>query len=88
MFWVAVPGESGPANLRAFIERNAIALLSNHLDPMDKASDGWLGHSCPSSEVRSSALWNVNHVALDYDPRFLDDLEACVARTCQSAVAA
>jgi hypothetical protein len=87
VFWLGVPGQSGPSNLRAFIERNAIALLSNHLDPVDKASDGWLGKSCPSKEVQRSGLWNVNHVDEDYDPRFLDDMEACVARTCQFAVA-
>lgn len=88
VFWVAVPGTSGPTNRRAFIERNAIALLSNHLHPTDKATDGWLGNSYPSGEVRGSALWNVNHVNEEYDPRFLDDLAACVARTCQSAVVA
>lgn len=87
VFWVAVPGQSGPSNRRAFIERNAIALLSHHLDPMDKASEGWLGNSCPHDEVRHSALWNVNHVGEDYDPGFLDALEACVALTCQSVVA-
>jgi len=70
------------ANRRAFIERNAIALLSNHRHPMDKASARWLGNSSPADAVRGSALWNVNHVNEDYDPRFLDDLAACVARTC------
>jgi hypothetical protein len=88
VFWVAVPGESGPSNRRAFIERHAIALLSNHLRPTDKASAQWLGKSCPSDEVRHSGLWNVNHVNGDYDSRFLDELEGCVARTCQSGVAA
>jgi hypothetical protein len=82
VYWIAVPGPSGSSNRRAYIERNAIALLSNHLDPVDKASGRWLGNSCPSAEVRGSALWNVNHVNEDYDPRFLDDLEACVVRTC------
>jgi hypothetical protein len=88
VFWVAVAGQSGPSNLRAFVERNAIALLSNHLDPMDKASDGWLGKSSLSIEVQRSGLWNVNHVNEDYDPRFLDDLEVCVARTCQAVAVA
>jgi hypothetical protein len=84
VFWIAVPGQSSASNLRAFVERNAIALLSNRLDPVDKASAQWLGNSCPSGEIRQSGLWNVNHVNEDYDPRFLDDLEAYVVRTCRS----
>jgi len=80
VFWVAVSGDPGPSNRRAFIERNAIALLSNHLDPKDKASSQWLGTFCPSDEVSRSGLWNINHVGDDYDPRFLDELDTCVGQ--------
>jgi hypothetical protein len=43
VFWVDVPGAGGPDCLRSFIERNAIALLSNHQHSLDPASHDWLG---------------------------------------------
>lgn len=41
--WVDVPDDPGPNSLRAFIERNAIALLSNQLNSIEAASPNWLG---------------------------------------------
>jgi hypothetical protein len=65
----------GPESLRGFIERNAIALLSNAgKQPLDPPSKDWLGHSCPRERVRASGLWNQNHVDEDYEPSFLDVL--------------
>ncbi len=76
--WLGVADEPGPASLRGYIEHNAIALLSNygHQDrPIDPPSPGWLGRWASSEYVRHCGLWNVNHVAEDYDPRLLDVLE-------------
>ena len=81
VLWVDVPDEPGPSSLRAFIERNAIALLSNRFVPIEPASAGWLGNHSPRGEIRKSRLWNLNHVGQKYDPRFLDELEAAVERT-------
>jgi hypothetical protein len=67
--------------MRAFIERNAIALLSNHFVPIEPASAGWLGNDSPRVEIRKSSLWNLNHVGQQYDPRFLDELESAVELT-------
>ncbi len=65
----------GPQSLRGFIERNAIALLSNAgKQALDPPSQGWLGRSCPRQRVRASGLWNQNHVDETYDPAFLDVL--------------
>jgi hypothetical protein len=79
--WLAVDDEPGPASQRGFIERNAIALLSN-LDrgetAIDPPSRRWLGHWAASHMIRQSGLWNVNHVAEDYDPAFLDLFERLV----------
>jgi hypothetical protein len=83
VLWVDVPDEPGTSSVRAFIERNAIALLSNHFDPIDPASEDWLGHKSPRDFIRRSNLWNLNHVDQTYDPRFLDDLETAVERTCK-----
>lgn len=83
VFWVDVPDEPGPHSERSLIERNTIALLSNKFAPVDKASSGWLGRFSPRQEIRDSALWNLNYVADECDPSFLEKLELFVALTCQ-----
>lgn len=78
--WLAIEDEPGPASLRGYIERNSIALLSNFdKEPIDRASDGWLGHACNRERVRRSGLWNQNHVEEGYDRRFLDVLTELIA---------
>lgn len=81
VLWIDVPGEAGRDSQRSFIERNAIALLSNHLSPADRPSCGWLGSSSPHEDIRRSALWNLDYVDDDCDPKFLEVLEECVVRT-------
>ena len=77
--WLAVPDEPGPASLRGYIERNAIALLSNYdKAPLDTYSPAWIGQNCDREKVRRSGLWNQNHVDEDYDPGFLDTLEKLI----------
>lgn len=80
MVSLPVEDEPGPGSLRGYIERNAIALLSN-LDrpPLDRPSVGWLGHHSASEEVRGSGLWNVNHVNETHHPDFIDRFDALVA---------
>lgn len=75
--WVGIDDEPGPTSLRGYVERNAIALLSNY-NVQDKAIDpqslSWLGQWAASEQVRWSGLWNVNYVSENYDPGFLDVL--------------
>lgn len=74
--WLSIDDEPGEASTRGYIERNAIALLSNFSkEPIDRASPNWLGHHCNRPRVRASGLWNANHVDESYDPAFLDRLE-------------
>ena len=74
--------ESGIQKTWAYIERNAIALVSNFdREPIDPRRDGWLGSDSRSPAIRQSGLWNINHVDEEYDPAFLDRLEAAVADT-------
>jgi hypothetical protein len=62
--WLDVGDEPAPESQRGLIERNAIALLSNHArEPLDPPSQSWLGHHCDRWLVRSSGLWNQRHVA-------------------------
>jgi hypothetical protein len=80
--WLAIDDEAGPESLRGYIERNAIALLSNYKkDPLDPASGAWLGRHCDRERVRSAGLWNSNHVEESYDPAFLGRLGQLVAET-------
>jgi len=79
--WLAVTDDPGPESLRGYIERNAIALLSNYnKPPIDTPSPHWLGRHCNREKVRHSGLWNQNHVDEDYDPAFLDELEGLVSK--------
>ena len=60
----------------------SIALLSNHGKPaLDPPSAQWLGRHSDRGRVRSSALWNSNHVDATYDPAFLDQFEKLVLAT-------
>ena len=75
LLWLDIDDEPGADSLRGFIEGKAIALLSNHeRAPLDPASPRWLGNSSDRSRVRSSGLWNQQHVEETHDPIFLDAL--------------
>jgi hypothetical protein len=85
--WLAVDDPPGPESLRGYIERNAIALLSNYphaCDPnakdksIDPPSPEWLGRWARSEKVSRSGLWNSNHVDENYDPNSLDILESLI----------
>ena len=79
--WIAVEDEPGAGSHRGVIERGSIALLSSYgRPPFDPASSAWLGAQCGRERVRSSGLWNNNHVDENYDPVFLDVLEHYVEK--------
>ena len=74
--WLDVRDDPGPNSKRGFIERNAIALLSNYGRPaVDGPSTEWLGQYSNRERVRRSGLWNSNHVDEAYDSSFLDEME-------------
>ena len=80
ILWLAITDDPGPESLRGYIERNAIALLSNYnKPPIDAPSPHWLGNHCNREKVRHSGLWNQNHVDEDYDPTFLDMLATLIS---------
>ena len=81
VLWIDVPDEPGLNSQRALIERNAIALLSNHLAPLEPATSDWLGRHSPRDSIQRSGLWNLSHIDMTYDPQFLYSLEAAVDRT-------
>lgn len=80
--WVAVEDTPGPESDRAYIERNAIALVSNYKkEPIDPRNDDWLGQHSPNRKIRKSGLWNVNHVEERHDSAFLTCLERYIENT-------
>lgn len=80
--WIEVDDDPGPGSDRAYIEQNAIALLSNYgKESMDPRSDEWLGKQSPSRKIRRSSLWNADHVDESYHELFLDRLEVAVQET-------
>ena len=53
--WLSIPDDAGPQSVRGYIERNAIALLSNYdKPPLDPPSLDWLGHHSDRERVRKS----------------------------------
>ncbi len=72
LLWIPIEDATGPGSLRGYIERNAIALLSNYRgSAIDPPSSDWLGKFSNRDKVRQSGLWNSNHVDEDYEPAFL-----------------
>lgn len=80
ILWLAVLDEPSPQSDREYIKKNTIALLSNHMHPIDSPSPDWLGNCSPNRSIRKSGLWNVIHVDQDYDPAFLDIMAAYVSK--------
>jgi len=84
--WVPIEDEAGPESQRGYIERNAIALLSNHKrPPLDPPSQDWLGHRSDRERVRKSGLWNQNHVEEACDSAFLDSLDQLASQAGRAA---
>lgn len=80
--WVRVDDEPGPDSLRAYLERNSIALLSNYeKTSVDPRADNWLGRHSRSKKIRRSGLWNVNHVDEPYEKQFLNILQEKIHET-------
>ncbi len=78
--WLSIDDEAGPGSRRAYIERNAIALLSNcEKPPLDPPSQGWLGRYSDRERVRKSGLWNQDYVDEICDRAFLDTFDDLVS---------
>lgn len=78
LLWIDVEDSPSPSSDRAYIERNAIALLSNVENPIDPPSANWLGNCSITNAIRRSGLWNIQHTPERYDPKFLGVLSRYV----------
>jgi hypothetical protein len=72
LLWLNIGDAPSAVSDRAFIERNAIALISNNKHPIDIPSPKWLGRFSDKEEIRESGLWNIRHVVDAYDPKFIN----------------
>lgn len=87
VLWVSVPDEPSSDSRRCYVERNAIALLSQRLKPIDPPSAAWLGRSSPDKRIVQSGLWNLQHIEASCDDAFLPEFEAIVDDTIRGHVA-
>lgn len=78
ILWIDVADDASPGSDRAYLERNAIGLLSRAGFLTSKASDTWLGRISDDWRISGTGLWNLDHVFLRPDPRFLDVLSRYV----------
>ncbi|GAA1846081.1 hypothetical protein [Actinomadura bangladeshensis] len=74
LLWLDVPDREQRKSIRA----NSISLLSQRNGGVHRTTSGWLGLHAENEHVRTSGLWNSDHVDDPYDPSFLDDMEARV----------
>jgi hypothetical protein len=81
VLWLNVGDEPGPKSERAYLERNAIGLLSRLGLLRTSAEPDWLGHFSPEWRIAASGLWNLNHVFRHPDADFIERLTVAVERT-------
>jgi len=80
--WLNIDDPAGSGSERGYIERNAIALLSNfNRHALDPPTAAWLGQHSASERVRDSGLWNSNHVDEMYDDAFLNRFDQLVSES-------
>ncbi len=70
VLWLDVPDEPGPQSDRAFLERNAIGLLSRAYSLSAYRAPTWLGTSSSNINISLSGLWNLNHLNMIPDSSF------------------
>ena len=80
--WIDLRDESSSQSYRAYLKRNAIALVSNYRkDSLDPRSGDLLECDSPRIIISDSDLWNINHVGEQYNAAFLDRLADAVEET-------
>lgn len=81
VLWLDIPDDPGPRSDRAFIERNAIGLLSRYRVASGETSASWPGNYSESVDIATSGLWNLNHLYLRPHLDFIKVLSYYVSST-------
>ena len=69
---IDIDDSPSPMSARAYIEKNAIALLSATNYSFNFSTAKWLGNYCDRREIEESCLWNVNYINSQYEKNFID----------------
>ncbi len=85
VLFVPIIDAAGIGSLRATIERQFIALFTEHSCPIESSSPGWLGRFSEKPTIRDTGLWNVRDVGGDYDLKFIPFFENVLSRLPPSA---
>lgn len=81
VLWLDVPDDSSPQSDRAFLERNAIGVLSRAYVAAGRHDAHWLGHYSPNINISMSGLWNLNHLNVIPNEHFNDIFASYVKST-------
>ena len=81
VLWLDIPDEPGPQSDRAFLERNAIGLLSRAFVLAGRRTKSWLGTHSPNLNISLSGLWNLNYLNVLPHEEFTDVFSTYVRAT-------
>lgn len=73
---IPVLDSAGKSSMRATIERQFIAMFTEHLCALDSPNPNWLGRFSDKTNIKETGLWNVRDVGEPYDLKFLTFLDA------------
>ncbi|MGM4929722.1 DUF6884 domain-containing protein [Tardiphaga sp. 619_E2_N8_5] len=77
---IPVLDSAGKSSMRATIERQFIAMFTEHLCALEPADPNWLGRFSDKPSIREMGLWNIRDVGEQYDLKFLTFLEAYLSK--------
>lgn len=78
---VSINDEPSAQSDRAYIERNAIGLISTVGHRLDPPSPVWLGNNSRRAEIQEHGMWNLDHLEYRSHPDFADVLRDYVRAT-------
>ncbi|UTD26623.1 YaaA family protein [Bradyrhizobium sp. WD16] len=73
---IPVIDTAGKSSMRATVERQFIAMFTEHLCALESGSPNWLGKFSDKPSIKETGLWNVRDVGEQYDLKFMTLLEA------------
>lgn len=80
VYFIPINDAPSKDSLRAIVERQLIALCSEDLYPIDRASEDWLGRHSPMKAIVKSGLWNLRDVGRKYEPSATGSIEDICSR--------
>jgi hypothetical protein len=81
VLWRDVPDQASPESDRAYLEKNAIGLLSRSYLLAGHRPTTWLGHFSPNVSIPLGGLWNLNHLNVIPSPEFSEVFSTYVDAT-------